>query len=360
MVSHNPSSGKQGTDAGDFNVSHGHRFGDTSHMLQKVIALASLGVVLSSSHWIKDVRTPAQSNKEEAFIVGVFRTDGVVVPFARYANQKWTNPWPKSADAQADEPSTIADLPKPWYESFVKPPAEWDLSLPAGGTLTVQTSKNIQVCSHCQKVWGLLSDYPNAKPAGRNECVRTLGIALSKKRPAPTMERLTRTSPDWQQLLKFVSPEFDRAENAGLTEASQLYYAQIPRAEERAKIPMSMLNLYRHQLTDQGEVLFYFEVSKEYAKPPEANDAGCNNISLFDGWASRDANGYLTLLDSHFSPTDCDMKEGGRIAPFALMKLDGKTFVVVEEDGYEGESYVIFEIRKDSVHRVLETYAGSC
>lgn len=328
-------------------------------MLKKVVALASLAVALSAA--IKYTRAPAQGSSDRTFILAVFRTDGVIVPFARYANLKWTNPWQNPSEgAQTDEPNTIADLAKPWYESFVKPPAEWDLSLPAGGALTVRTSKNIQTCSHCQQVWGLLSDYPNAEPAGRNECVRTFGIALNKKRPAPAMERLTNTSPDWQQLLKLVSPEFDRAENAGPTEASRLYYAQIPRAEERAKVPLSMLNLYRHQLTEQGEILFFFGVSKEYAKPQDANDPSCNNISLFEGWVLRDANGYLTLLDSQLSPTDCDRKHSGRLVPFGVMQLDGKTFVVVEEDSYEGESYIILEIRKESVHRVLQTYAGSC
>lgn len=340
-------------------MSRRHRFGHIHLMLKKVVVLASLAVALSAG--IKDTRAPEQGGTDGTFILAVFRTDGVIVPFARYAKLKWTNPWQNPAvGAQTDEPNGIADLPKPWYESFVKPPAEWHLSLPAGGALTVRTSKNIQACSHCQQVWGLLSDYPNAAPAGRNECVRTLGIALNKKRSAPAMARLTDTSPDWQQLLKFVSPEFDRAEDAGPTQASEFWYAQIPRAEERAKIPLSMLNLYRHQLTDQGEVLFYFEVSKEYAKPPDAHDAACNNISLLEGWVLRDANGYLALLDSQFSPTDCDRKDSGRLVPFGVMKLDGKTFVVAEEDSYEGESYIILEIRKDSVHRVLQTYAGSC
>jgi hypothetical protein len=121
-----------------------------------------------------------------------------------------------------------------------------------------------------------------------------------------------------------------------------------------------MRNLYKHQLPELGQILFYFEVSKEYPKPPDANDAACNNISMFEGWALRDPYGTVALLDSQFSPTDCDMVVSGRSVPFALLQLDGKTFAVIEEDSYEGESYIILEIRKDSVHRVLETYAGSC
>jgi hypothetical protein len=135
-------------------------------MLKQLITLATLAVALLSAIDVKHARVPAQRGDDDKLIVGVFRTDGVIVPFARYANQKWTNPWQSPTEGgQVDGPNTIADLAKPWYESFVKPSAEWHLSLPAGGALTVRTSKNVQVCSHCQQVWGLLSDYPDAKPA---------------------------------------------------------------------------------------------------------------------------------------------------------------------------------------------------
>lgn len=333
--------------------------GFVDDMMKQLALLASLAAMFLMVAWIPPAPV-AQSRRGHTFTVGVIRTDGVIVPFARYANLKWTNPWRNPVvSAQAHEPNTIADLRKPWYESFVKPSGEWYLSLPSGDALNLLTSRNVQVCSHCQQVWGLLSDYPGAEPAQRNACVRTLGIAFSKKRPAQRMERLTSALSDWKEMLTFLGPEFERAENAGPTEAGQQYYAQIPRAEDRAKVPLSMLNLYRSQLLD-GRNLFYFEVSKEYRRPRGANDADCNNISLFGGWALRDVHGNVSLLDSQFQPTDCDRKEGGMTIPFDIFQLDGKTFAVVEEDNYEGESYIILEIRRDGIHRILETYAGSC
>lgn len=337
-------------------------FDETHRMLKKIICLGLLGLALSSAHWIKPVAVPAQSNTDGTLIVAVFRTDGVVVPFARYANQKWTNPWQSPRpDEQAYETETIADLPKPWYESFVKTPADWYLLSPARGELTVRTSKNVEVCSHCAQVWGLLSDYPNATPAGKNECVLTLGVALNEKRPARPMEHLTEASPDWKQLLTLIASQFERAEIAALThEGASLYTAQVPSAEDRAKIPLSIQKLYRNQLTDDGQTLLYFEASREYQKPRDSNDPSCENISMFGGWALRDAQGKLTLLDSQFAPTDCDRKQVGLAFPFAILTLDGKTFAIIEEDSYEGESYIILEIRKDGIHRVLETYAGSC
>ncbi len=329
-------------------------------MLRELITLASLAVTLSNPTWIKTARVPAQTTGNDTFIVGILRQDGVIAPFALYANKKWTNPWhSRQPNDQADEPDTIADLPKPWFQSFVKPSSDWYLWSPSGELTTIKTSNAVQVCSHCQQVWGLLSDYPNPKQPEKNACVPNVGAVLSEKKQARTMEKLTDASPDWKQMLTFVRPEFERAESAGLSGAVSQYSVQLPPAGDRAKVPLSILNLYRSQLTDDGQALLYFEASKEYPKPRDSNDS-CNNISLFGGWALQDAQGNLALLDSQFAPTDCDMKEGGLTLPFAILQLDGKTFAIVEEDGYEGEGYTILEIQKDGVHRVLDTYAGSC
>lgn len=331
-------------------------------MVKKLIILASLAVILSNASWTKHAHSLAQASRHDSLTVGILRQDGVIAPFAQYANRKWTNPWhSRQPGDQADEPDTIADLPKPWFQSFVKPSREWYLPSPSGELTTIKTSNAVQVCSHCQQVWGLLSNYPNPKQPEKNECVRNVGVVLSEKKQARAMKGITNAAADWKQMLTFLGPEFERAERAGISRmVSEQYRAQLPPAEERARIPLSILNLYRSQLSDDGHVLFYFETSKEYPKPRESNDAGCNNISLLGGWVIRNAQGKLTLLDSQYSATDCDMKEGGLTLPFAILQLDGKTFAIVEEDGYEGEGYTILEIQENRVRRVLETYAGSC
>ena len=330
-------------------------------MLKRFVISSLLAAMLSGSGGIRPARAPAKANHDNPFIIGVFRPDGIIVPFARYANRKWSNPWHQPRpDRQPDEPDTIADLSKPWYGSLLRPSSEWWLSLSPGGDQTVRTSRSLQVCSHCQQVWGLLSDYPNPQQPKENECVRNLGIALSERREARVMAPLTSASSDWKRLIIFLGPKFERAEKAGLSEpGNQFYSAQVPPYETRARVSLSMLNLYRTQLADR-KMIFYFEASKEYPKPRAANDPGCNNISRLGGWILRDGKRNLILLTSDFSPTDCDLKEAGIVRPFAILDLDGRTFAIVEEDGYEGEAYVILEIRESGLQRILETYAGSC
>ncbi len=326
-------------------------------MLNKLLTLACLSILLSGpgrnypgNRLVRD--------KAAELIIGVFRTDGVIVPFAKYTHQHWTNPWP---NPNPGESNTIADLAQAWYGTQTETSGAWQILLTSGSSQTVRTSKKLQVCSHCQQVWGLLTDYPNAQPHEKNECATNLGIALSKEKSATAMAILTSDSIDWQRVAKFVGRKFDSLEKAGLARVvSQLDLAQIPPPAARAKIPMAMLNLYRARLSGDNRTVFYFEASKEYAKPLGANDAACHNVSLLDGWIVQNPKGDLTLVATDYGPTDCDWDKGGYTKPFAIITLSRRTFAVVEEDSYEGESYTIFEIQQTRLRRILETYAGSC
>jgi hypothetical protein len=324
------------------------------HLLTSVLMLA-----ISSSIPLPDARSQVR-NVDHGFILGIFRPNGVIVPFARYARRRWTNPWhQRIPDAQSDEPKTIADLPRPWYRSFVKPTNKWQVILPTRRPSIAIALKNIQVCSHCQKVWGALTDYPNPKEPDKNECVWNLGIALNKNRQALAVSPITDRARDWQRMLRFMARRFDRDETTGLAHTVPEFVAQLPPPQVRTGVKLSILNLYRVRIPGKRTV-FYFEASKEYPKPTKANDPGCNNISLLSGWVARNTDGRLRLLASEYSATDCDMKEGALDIPYAMLRLDGKTFAIVEEAGYEGESYVVLEIGRRSIRRVLETYAGSC
>jgi hypothetical protein len=311
---------------------------------------------------IPTAHSQARRHRSRGLLVGVFRPDGVIVPFGRYSDRNWDTPWHRRAPLnQPQEVPTIADLPKAWYQSLLKPNRPWYAPLKPGMRMILRPSKSVQVCSHCQEVWGVVTDYPSAIPAPENEVVCNIGFALSENKQASAMEPLTVASPDYRQIAAFAAPLFNRAEAAGLKgEFVKFYAAQMPSPAQRAKVPLSVNRVYRIKVPREHRVVFYFEVSKEYPKPPDAHDSGCNNISLFGAWASRDGSGKLNLLQQEYWPTDCDRKEVGIASPLGIIFVDGRTFAVVQEDSYEGESYVILEIRRRRVKRVLETYAGSC
>ena len=62
-------------------------------MLKTLITLALLAAMFSGIGGIKQADAPVKAGSDNPFIVGVVRPDGVIVPFARYANRRWSNPW---------------------------------------------------------------------------------------------------------------------------------------------------------------------------------------------------------------------------------------------------------------------------
>ena len=62
-------------------------------MLKRLITSSLLAAMLSGIGGIKQAGTPVKTGNDNPFLVGVFRPDGVIIPFARYPNRKWSNPW---------------------------------------------------------------------------------------------------------------------------------------------------------------------------------------------------------------------------------------------------------------------------
>ena len=297
-----------------------------------------------------------ESKAGSSLLVGIFRDDGVIVPFAEYRNREWSNPW---GITTPEEPKTIADLPYPWYQAQTQGARIWQLVVPSETGQTATTSKTVQVASHCQEVWALPSDYAKARKPEPNSWGENLGIALNQPANAGAIERVSRDSLEWMRVKKLVGTRFDRAEAAGLRKVlSKLYLEQIPPEAQRKKVPLSLLNLYQARLDDH-RTIFFFEANKEYPQPASANDTTCNNMSLFIGWIVQERD-QLTILKTYFASTNCDQKEGGPTQPLAVIHLDGKVFAIVVEYGWEGESYAIVEIGRRRLIRVLDTYAGSC
>jgi len=307
---------------------------------------------------VNELRTESvdkSPHSNQPLIVGIFRDDGVIVPFAQYASRKWSNPWgiPKT-----NEPTTIADREYPWYQAHTQGTRVWQLALPSESGQSVTTSKSVKVGSHCQEVWALHSDYAKAKQPEPNAWGENMGIAFSQSADTVAMDRVSGGSADWARVTQFVGGRFPQAEAGGLTTTIEFYRRQLPPAAQRKKVTFSMVNLYRASL-DNHRAIFFFEAGKEYPKPASANDSGCNNVSLLVGWVMQER-GQLALINTDYWPTDCDRKDGGTSEPFAVVHLDGRVFAIVAEYSYEGDAYTILEIRRRHVVRVLETFAGSC
>jgi hypothetical protein len=323
-----------------------------------VLSKLVISVILLSLVW----QSPARDNPAVATVgsqistsdleISLLSSDGVLVPFAEFQGGKWLNPWPKAADSSAEEPNALAGLSKPWFAQGRTPAPVWYFWSRSGALQMLNASQTVQVHSHCQTEWGLLSDLPKELSTGNRYGI--LGVALDKKFPIDPMVEVDRTSGEWDNLSSVIQSAFNREEEIKIAGLNS-FLKPPPRAQRRG-VSAKISYLYRGT-TIAGKDLYYFEALKEYKKPLPSNDQSCNNI-FFKGWMLGNSSPELKLLDTQIGWTDCEQKED-RI-PLASLKLGKRVFVITYDLGYEGESYSIFELSESGIHLLLETAGGSC
>ena len=78
------------------------------------------------------------------------------------------------------------------------------------------------------------------------------------------------------------------------------------------------------------------------------------------GWLVPTAAGALSLRDAKVFLSDCDEKEVRTAIPLAAVHLAKQVFWVLQEQGYEDETYLIAEIGSTAVRYRLEANGGGC
>ena len=78
------------------------------------------------------------------------------------------------------------------------------------------------------------------------------------------------------------------------------------------------------------------------------------------GWLLRDDAGTFTVHDPTVFLTDCDWKQVRTPVPLAAFRVAGRVFWVVQEHGYEDETYGIAEIGPSGVRYPIMVNGGGC
>ena len=295
--------------------------------------------------------SPSQIRSDH-FTASLLRSDNVLVPFAQHSNGRWINPWAKPTDFSEKEPNTLADLPEPWFAKGRLPSPLWHFLSRRGKAHLLNASKVVQVDSHCQKLWGIVSDLPKEEAADAR--LEFVGIALNVDRKVNPSNELNKTQDEWTRLHSFIQSEFGKEEQARATDLSQ--FLKPPRREEQKNKSVTLSYLYRMTIEKSGERLYYFEALKEYKRPIPTNDQTCNNV-FFNGWILTKSD-ELKVIDSKLGWKDCE--PGVDSIPMGVLNLDDEVFIFTVEFDYEGDRYLIFKLDKSRMQTVLETYGGSC
>jgi hypothetical protein len=288
---------------------------------------------------------PAQSRV--VAIAGLL-SGSTIVPLGQFVDGRWVRTWPTPDDDETDRKITrMAEIPYAWYPVRGGIPKEWFVWTDEIRGAPVRVKGPTLEGAHCQGVWGLATRLT----AFGHE---TTAIATSTQSGVRPFEWTV--GPSWDaQLNGFLREQFDRAEIAAIRTTrkdADTVLAQRPACEPRYISNCATL-------ADGRDQLCAFEASRLLGTKPPEEFPECLEKTVVQGWYRTTTDGPL-LLQISGTLTDCDAKELRSVTPAILIDVDGGTFVVAKEHGYEDESFAVFELRARELVQVLEIPGGGC
>jgi hypothetical protein len=285
------------------------------------------------------------------FAVAIVRTDGRLVPFAAWNGGGWQRAWPEIFEA-AGSPAAIDEV---WLRRGQRVPRLWRVWPSSGGGPVRARVRGVEIVeAHCETQVALKTDFPEPRPRDPEEGVEgRFGIAVHDPAvPVRAIERLGRSHALWRKAEQVVRAGFDAREKAQALAGDR----QLPRYEPTPRVLLS--ELYR-QAGSPGS-LVYFVAERAYPTGPFFADTTCPSRTVMSGWLAPGSGGSLTLLDPKVFVTDCDGKEIVTTSPLGALQVGKRSFWVVQEHGWEDETYTILEVGPAEVRRAFEVDGGGC
>jgi hypothetical protein len=288
------------------------------------------------------------SAQSERFTLAIVRLDGRIVPFAAYDRSRWERAWPE-ADEAADGTPTIENTPSVWRRRGDRVPNVWRVWPSSGGSRIEAHVKGVEIVeAHCQGQVALATDLPEAK----GEHPLKFGVAVDSNFPIGSIEEVRRSDVVWRTAEQAVVANLSRLETA----KAQADNVQLL-SESPAPV-VQITELYREARSPRSPM--YFVAEKKYRTARFPQDPGCTALTIMTGWLVPTDAGTLTLRDPKVFLTDCDAKEVRTALPLAALRVSGQLFWVLQEHGYEDETYVIAEIGPSEVRYPIDVNGGGC
>lgn len=282
------------------------------------------------------------------FTIAIVRLDDRLVPFASYDGEHWEKAWPEPGEAILGK-RTIDELPSVWRRRGQRVPEIWQVWRTGRATpIEARVTGAEGVEAHCESQIALRTDLPEAKrkrPGGAPMVEGRAGVAVdSSNVPVAAIEALRPSGATWRAAERAVLPRFSTLE-AGRAQAQGV---RLP-VETPAPVAR-MTALYRQVRAPRSPM--YFVADKEY-RP-------CTARTIMTGWLlPADAGGW-TLRNPRVWLTDCDLTEGRIALPLAALRVSSQLFWVLQEHGYEDETYVIAEVGPSEVRYPIAVNGGGC
>jgi hypothetical protein len=228
-------------------------------------------------------------------------------------------------------------------------PNDWRVWPSSGAGRIEAHVKGVEIVeAHCQGQVALATDLPEAK----GEHPLKFGVAVDSNLPIGSIEEVRRSDVVWRTAEQAVVANFSRLE------AAKAQADNVQLLSESSAPVVQITELYREAKSPRSPM--YFVAEKRYRTARFPQDPGCTALTIMTGWLVPTDAGTLTLRDSKVFLTDCDAKEVRTALPLAALRVSGQLFWVLQEHGYEDETYVIAEIGPSEVRYPIDVNGGGC
>jgi len=323
----------------------------------------SLSVVLFLSVLACSTPAPRDSSaaappapRSERQLAGLLRSDGFVVPFAEQIDGRWTLP---GVSAAPDGTAELADRSAAWFASTAVP-SGWRYVTLTGRSGALATSTPVQTRSHCQSIWALASDL-RAEPLRESEVHTAAGVATTSGATLEPFVTLPNDSGEAARVRSWLTPLFDRDEQAAATNAPRRD-PPLPTAADRQQQPIAIERIVRSKSAVGGRALYYVEAVRQFETGARRGSRGdCGPQSFWTGWLSEvPATGELAVITSHLDLTDCDRKGSSLTIPLGLLRSGADVVVITTDRLWESEQYVIYATDGRTMRQLIRAAGGGC
>ena len=291
--------------------------------------------------------SPAR-DRDQRFTVAIVRPDGALVPFAAHDAGPWERAWPEAEEATGV--TSLDAVPSVWRKRGDPVPRVWTVWPASGGTPIQARVGGIEVVkAHCSGQVALKTNLPGTKA----EHPLKFGIALdSSSVPVGAVEEVRRSDAIWAAAERVVLASFSALETAEAIRNAE----QLP---HETPAPVARITaLYREAKSPRSPL--YVIAEKKYRTARSPQDPQCNISTIMTGWLVPRDDGTLTWLDPKVFLTDCDLKGPRTGIPLAAFRISDQLVWVLQEHGYEDETYLIVEIGALEVRYPIEFNGGGC
>ena len=297
--------------------------------------------------------SPATPLQSSAFLIGVLRRDGIIIPFASFDGKRWRTDWPEPKE-KVDVPIDVRAVPSRWWGP-PGPVSTWQAWVGSEPSQMIHVRQSDWFPAHCWKQIGLRTDYRPAEPPPLIDAqpYPKDGLAVW---PPQEIERIDVVPPGEPPAA--VVDAFNRAESVVIR--NFLRNSRWPHpygTEERAAMRLTIEAVYAVGRADATRI-YYFETSREYRRRDGSGE--CATVSFGAGWFARMGAGALRPLGFEVALVDCDRYSIRYMLPLGAMRISNRLFWIAQWSGWDYEEYDVIEVKEDKVESAAQRWGGGC